>query len=85
MQHDNKPQQHIPQPTPDISVGISGERNPDDWITGTEPISDTAKIYLKILSEEAGEGFDENLSKAEASKRIEELQFKTGRGLNKLV
>jgi len=85
MQHDNKPQQHIPQPDPIISVGISGERNPDDWITGTEPISDTAKIYLKILSEEAGEGFDENLSKAEASKRIEELQFKTGRGLNKLV
>jgi hypothetical protein len=39
--------------------------------------------YLKTLSDEAGEPFDEDLSKAEASKRIDELQHKTGRGLNK--
>ncbi|UOE52883.1 DUF3072 domain-containing protein [Mucilaginibacter sp. SMC90] len=37
--------------------------------------------YLTTLSTEAGEAFDENLTKAEASKRIEELQHKTGRGL----
>jgi hypothetical protein len=36
--------------------------------------------YLKTLSQEAGEPFDENLSKADASRRIEELQAKTGRG-----
>ena len=36
--------------------------------------------YLKTLSEEAKEPFDGNLSKAEASKRIDELQAKTGRG-----
>ncbi|MDB5798101.1 MAG: hypothetical protein JWP36_2003 [Paucimonas sp.] len=39
------------------------------------------KSYLKTLSEEAGEEFDEGLSKAEASRRIDELQHKTGRGL----
>jgi len=36
--------------------------------------------YLKTLCKEAGEPFDPNLTKAEASKRIEELQAKTGRG-----
>ena len=37
--------------------------------------------YLKTLSDEAGEETDETLSKADASKRIDELQHKTGRGL----
>jgi DUF3072 family protein len=36
--------------------------------------------YLKTLCEEAGEQFHEGLTKAEASRRIEELQAKTGRG-----
>jgi hypothetical protein len=36
--------------------------------------------YLKTLSEEAGEEFDPNLTKADASKRIDALQAKTGRG-----
>jgi hypothetical protein len=40
------------------------------------------RSYLTTLSEEAKEEFDENLTKAEASKRIEELQEKTGRGVN---
>lgn len=38
------------------------------------------KSYLKTLSDEAKEPMDENLTKAEASERIEELQKKTGRG-----
>ena len=41
------------------------------------------RSYLKTLSEEAHEPFDENLTKAEASKRIEELQQKTGRGVRR--
>ena len=36
--------------------------------------------YLETLSQEAGEPFDPGLTKAEASKRIDELQEKTGRG-----
>jgi len=36
--------------------------------------------YLKTLCEEAGEAFDQTLTKAEASKMIDALQSKTGRG-----
>ena len=56
------------------------EKDPDDWTTGDEPMTGAQASYLKTLSEEAGEGFDENLTKAEASKRIDALQDKTGRG-----
>ncbi len=56
-------------------------KNPDDWTTGDEPMTGAQRSYLKPLSEEAKEEFDEKLSKAEASKRIDELQHKTGRGL----
>ena len=56
-------------------------KNPDEWITGDEPMTGAQRSYLKTLSEEAHEPFDENLTKAEASKRIDELQRKTGRGI----
>ena len=55
---------------------------PDDWTTGGEPMTGAQKSYLKTLSEEAKEEFDDTLTKADASKRIDELQHKTGRGLN---
>lgn len=55
-------------------------KDPDDWTTGDEPMTGAQQSYLKTLSDEAGEEFDDNLTKAEASKRIEELQEKTGRG-----
>ncbi|MCC2976287.1 DUF3072 domain-containing protein [Sphingomonas sp. PL-96] len=58
----------------------NAEKDPDDWTTGDEPMTGAQASYLKTLSEEAGEGFDENLSKADASKRIDALQEKTGRG-----
>ena len=57
-------------------------KNPDDWTTGREPMTGAQQSYLKTLSDEAGEELDENLTKAEASKKIDELQHKTGRGLN---
>ncbi|MHA4895202.1 DUF3072 domain-containing protein [Pedobacter sp. PWIIR3] len=65
--------------------GLKGDntiKNPDDWTTGDEPMTGAQKSYLKTLSDEAGESFDDNLSKSEASKRIDELQHKTGRGLD---
>ena len=55
-------------------------KDPDNWTTGDEPMTGAQRSYLSTLSEEAKEEFDENLTKAEASKRIEELQQKTGRG-----
>ena len=56
-------------------------KDPKDWTTGDEPMTGAQKSYLKTLSEEAGVEMDETLSKAEASKRIDALQHKTGRGL----
>lgn len=55
-------------------------KDPKDWTTGDEPMTGAQKSYLKTLSEEAGEEMDENLTKAQASERIDELQQKTGRG-----
>jgi hypothetical protein len=56
------------------------EKSPDDWTTGDEPMTGAQKSYLKTLSEEAKTDFDENLTKAEASKAIDALQEATGRG-----
>lgn len=58
----------------------NAEKDPHEWTTGNEPMTGAQKSYLKTLSDEANEEFDENLTKAEASLRIEELQQKTGRG-----
>jgi hypothetical protein len=58
----------------------NAEKDPSDWVTGDEPMTGPQASYLQTLSQEAGEQFDENLTKAEASRRIEELQEKTGRG-----
>ena len=58
------------------------EKDPHDWTTGNESMTGAQASYLKTLSEEAGEPFDEALTKAEASIRIDELQAKTGRGRN---
>jgi hypothetical protein len=55
-------------------------KDPDDWTTGDEPMTGAQASYLKTLSDEAKEPFDETLTKAEASKRIDELQERTGRG-----
>ena len=56
------------------------EKDPEDWATGDEPMTGPQASYLRTLCQEAGEDFDENLSKAEASRLIEELQQRTGRG-----
>ena len=56
------------------------EKDPDDWTTGDEPMTGAQRSYLKTLCEEAKVDFDDKLTKAEASKRIDELQEITGRG-----
>jgi hypothetical protein len=56
-------------------------KDPDQWTTGDESMTGAQASYLDTLSREAGEGpVDEELTKAEASKRIDELQDRTGRG-----
>ena len=56
------------------------EKDPSDWVTGAEPMTGAQRSYLQTLSEQAGEPLDESLTKADASRRIEELQATTGRG-----
>jgi hypothetical protein len=56
------------------------EKDPDDWTTGDEPMTGPQASYLQTLCQEAGEEFDPALSKADASRRIDELQERTGRG-----
>lgn len=57
-------------------------KDPDEWKTGDEEMTGAQRSYLETLADEAGEEVDPNLTKAEASKRIEELQQKTGRGVD---
>jgi hypothetical protein len=56
------------------------EKDPSDWTTGDEPMTGPQASYLETLCREAGEQFDPNLTKAEASRRIDELQERTNRG-----
>jgi hypothetical protein len=57
------------------------QKDPDEWTTGDESMTDAQRSYLKTLSDEAKEEFHDDLTKAEASKRIDELQHRTGRGV----
>jgi hypothetical protein len=51
-------------------------KDPEDWVTGNEPMTGAQASYLKTLSEQAHDpkAFDPNLDKAEASKRIDQLK-----------
>ena len=64
--------------------GSPGDTNevdtPEELIGSEEPMTGVQATYLKGLSEEAHEPFDESLTKAQASKRIYELTRKTRRG-----
>ena len=67
-------------PNPKSHPTSNAEKDPADWTTGDEPMTGAQASYLKTLSEEAHEEFPEELNKADASMKIDELQEKTGRG-----
>ncbi|WP_433223344.1 DUF3072 domain-containing protein [Dactylosporangium sp. CS-047395] len=56
------------------------EKDPADWVTGDEPMTGPQESYLGTLAREAGQDVPEDLTKAEASEMIDELQQETGRG-----
>ena len=64
----------------DADTTPNPEKDPEDWVTGDEPMTGPQASYLKTLCQEAGEVFDPDLTKAQASERIDELQARTGRG-----
>lgn len=67
-------------PKLDEHPGSNTEKNPDDWTTGDEPMTGAQGSYLKTLSEQAHDpdAFADDLTKAEASKRIDALRGKVG-------
>jgi hypothetical protein len=67
------------QPASDDAPNTNRIKDPDDWTTGEEPMTGAQESYLNTLASEAGEEIEPDLTKAEASKRIDELQEKTGR------
>jgi hypothetical protein len=77
--HEDPPEVENPKTHPDPAS--NAEKDPDDWVTGHEPMTGAQASYLKTLSEQAHDpdAYDPELSKAEASKRIDELKAATGR------
>ena len=71
----------IPGSDADDGPGLgSPEKDPEDWVTGDEPMTGAQRSYLDTLAREAGEQLSPDLTKAEASEHIDRLQEKTGRG-----
>jgi hypothetical protein len=58
----------------------TAEKDPSDWITGGEPATGAQRSYLETLARQAGEEVPDELTKADASRKIDELQEETGRG-----
>ncbi len=50
------------------------EKDPSDWVTGDEPATGAQKSYLETLTRAGDEEVPEDLTKAEASKKIDELK-----------
>jgi hypothetical protein len=67
-------------PKTDPAPQSNTEKDPDDWTTGGEPMTGAQASYLKTLSEQAHEpdAFEDGLTKAEASKRIDRLREAVG-------
>lgn len=63
-------------PKTDPAPDDNAVKDPDDWTTGGEPMTGAQASYLKTLSEKTGEPFADDLSKADASKRIDALRAK---------
>ena len=62
----------------DVNTGRAGdptaEKDPADWVTGDEPATGAQKSYLETLTRQSDEEVPEDLTKAEASKKIDELK-----------
>lgn len=72
--------QQLHNPKLDEHPGSNAEKAPENWVSGDEPMTGAQASYLTTLSEEAGkEPPAGDLTKAEASKRIDALKAELGR------
>lgn len=69
-------------PSDQNATGTNAQKDPDNWVTGDEPMTGAQKSYLHTLAQQADEdpASVDDLTKAEASQEIERLQDETGRG-----
>lgn len=74
--HDRREGETLGSPTPESGA----ERDPQEWVTGDEPMTGPQRSYLDNLARQAGEEIPADLNKAEASEHIERLREKTGSG-----
>jgi len=79
INHKSSAEADNPKVHPDLSDNQI--KDPDEWVSGDEPMTGAQASYLKTLSEQVHDpkAFDANLDKAEASKRIDQLKQKQGR------
>ena len=66
-------------PKADTPAAGNTQKDPEDWVTGDEPMTGAQSSYLQTLCEETGETFDASLTKAQASERIDELRARDPR------
>jgi hypothetical protein len=55
------------------------QKDPDEWKTGDEPMTASQRSYLETLAQDTGVQIEEGLTKAEASKLIDELRQRSPR------
>jgi Protein of unknown function (DUF3072) len=55
------------------------QKDPEEWVTGDEPMTAAQESYLRTLAREAGQEVPDGLTKAQASELIDELQGRSGR------
>ncbi|WP_210443149.1 DUF3072 domain-containing protein [Nocardioides sp. SYSU D00065] len=77
---------HSDDPTNDTLGGTLGgtqgdttRKDPEQWVTGDEPMTGAQRSYLDTLAREAGEELPGDLTKAQASEHIDRLQDKSDR------
>lgn len=67
-------------PKLDDHPGSNAEKDPDNWVSGDDPMTGAQASYLTTLCEEAQiDPPAGDLNKADASKMIDELKTKLGR------
>jgi len=78
MTDDDKDTANNPKLDPNPSGNM--EKEPEEWVSGDDPMTPAQASYLKTLLEQAddADAFDDNLTKAEASRRIDALREELG-------
>jgi hypothetical protein len=83
----SEPDRNEPTDVPDEPeiLGASGspdpglQKDPEDWVSGDDPMTESQKSYLDTLARQAGEEIPANITKAQASEHIDRLRSQLGR------